>query len=123
MTVFAVRLLLAPCFVVLVSLVARRFGVRVGGIVAGLPVIAGPVLLVLALQHGSSFAGRAAVGVLLGMVGLAAFVLAYIAAARWVSWPGALAAGYGPSPLVWWRCSLSRWGRSQRSRSRVLPWL
>ena len=94
MSVLAVRILLAPCFVVAASLVARLFGVRIGGVVAGLPVIAGPILLILALEHGSSFASRAAVGVLLGVVGLAAFVLAYVASARWVSWPGAVAAAY-----------------------------
>jgi hypothetical protein len=47
--VLAVRGLLAPCFVVLASLAARRFGARAGGVVAGLPVIAGPILLVLAI--------------------------------------------------------------------------
>jgi len=92
--VLALRVLLAPCFVVFASLVARRFGVRSGGVVAGLPVIAGPILLVLALQHGSAFASDAAVGVLLGMVGLAAFVLAYVAATTRLSWAGALVAAY-----------------------------
>jgi hypothetical protein len=92
--VLALRILLAPCFVVIASLVARRFGARIGGVVAGLPVIAGPILLVLALQNGTAFASRAAVGVLLGMVGLAAFVVAYVGIARWVTWPGAVAGGY-----------------------------
>lgn len=94
MAVLALRVLLAPAFVVLASLVARRFGVRIGGVVAGLPVIAGPILLVLALQHGSAFAGTAAAGVLLGTVGLSAFVLVYVATARWLSWPSAVAAAY-----------------------------
>jgi hypothetical protein len=98
--VFALRVLLAPCFVVFASLVARRFGARVGGVVAGLPVIAGPILLVLALQHGSTFASRAAVGVLLGMVGLAAFVLAYVAIARWRSWSSAVVAAYAAFALA-----------------------
>jgi hypothetical protein len=98
--VFALRILLAPGFVVLASLAARRFGARIGGVVAGLPVIAGPILLVLALQHGSTFASRAAVGVLLGMVGLAAFVLAYVAIARWRSWPSAIVAAYAAFVLA-----------------------
>jgi hypothetical protein len=98
--VLALRVLLAPCFVVFASLVARRFGVRIGGVVAGLPVIAGPILLVLALQHGSAFASRAAVGVLLGMVGLAAFVLAYVATVKWRSWPSAVVAGYAAFALA-----------------------
>jgi hypothetical protein len=100
MAVLAVRILLAPCFVIVASLVARRFGVRIGGVVGGLPVIAGPILLVLALAHGSPFASRAAVGVLLGMVGLAAFVLAYVATAGWVAWPGAVTAAYAAFALA-----------------------
>jgi hypothetical protein len=98
--VLALRVLLAPCFVVCASGVAHRFGARVGGVVAGLPVIAGPILLVLALQHGSTFAGRAAVGALLGMVGLAAFVLAYVAVARWRGWPSAVLAAYAAFALA-----------------------
>lgn len=100
MVVLALRVLLAPCFVVVASLVARRFGVRLGGLVAGLPVIAGPILLVLALQHGAAFAGRAAIGVLLGVVGLAAFVLAYVAAASRLSWRGAVVAAYAAYGLA-----------------------
>jgi hypothetical protein len=92
--VLAVRVLLAPSFVVLASLAARRFGVRFGGLVAGLPVIAGPILLTLALQHGTVFASRAAVGVLLGMVGLAGFVLTYAGVAARSRWPVATASAY-----------------------------
>ena len=40
-TLLAVKLLLAPSFVVAASLVARRFGPRVGGLIAGLPLVAG----------------------------------------------------------------------------------
>jgi hypothetical protein len=99
-SVLALRVLLAPCFVVFASLVARRFGVRIGGVIAGLPVIAGPILLVLALQHGPAFASMAAAGVLLGMVGLAAFVLAYVATARWRSWPSAVVLAYAAFALA-----------------------
>jgi hypothetical protein len=100
MAVLALRILLAPCFVIGASLIGRRFGVRVGGVVAGLPVIAGPILLVLALQQGAPFARSAAVGTLLGMVALAAFVLAYVGAAERVAWSGALTAGWAAFVLV-----------------------
>lgn len=58
----AVKLLLAPSFVVGASLTARRFGPRIGGLVGGLPVVAGPILLVYALTHGRAFAADAAAG-------------------------------------------------------------
>jgi hypothetical protein len=93
-TLLALRLLLAPGFVVAASAVARGFGVRVGGIVGGLPAIAGPILLVLALDRGRAFAGDAATGTLLGMVALIAFVLVYAAVSRRLAWPWAVAAGW-----------------------------
>jgi hypothetical protein len=77
MLVFAVKALLAPTFVVGASLAARRFGPWVGGIVGGLPVVAGPILLAYALQHGRAFAGQAAAGTLLGLLSLTAFVVVY----------------------------------------------
>ena len=95
MTVLALKLLLAPGFIVATSLVSRRFGAGVAGVVGGLPVIAGPILLVLALDHGRGFARSAATGTLLGMVALIAFVLAYAGVGQRARWPWALAAGWG----------------------------
>ena len=94
MTLLALKLLLAPGFVVVSSLVARRFGVRVGGVVGGLPAIAGPILLVLALEHGTAFAARAATGTLLGIVALVAFVVAYVAVSHRRAWPWAIGLGW-----------------------------
>jgi hypothetical protein len=93
-TILALRVLLAPTFIVVTTLVARRFGTRLGGVVGGLPVIAGPILLVLALDHGASFASNAATGTLLGIVALIAFVLAYAAVSRRRTWPRAIVAGW-----------------------------
>jgi uncharacterized membrane protein (GlpM family) len=94
-TVLALKLLLAPGFIVATSLVSRRFGVEVAGVVAGLPVIAGPILLVLALDHGRAFARGAAIGTLLGIVALVVFVLAFAWVCQRARWPWALAAGWG----------------------------
>ena len=94
MTTLALRLVLAPAFVVGISLVARRFGARVGGVVGGLPVIVGPILLVLALEKGTSFASDAAVGAMLGVVALIGFVLGYVAASSRWSWPVSILVGW-----------------------------
>jgi hypothetical protein len=90
----AVKLLLAPSFVVGASLAARRFGPLVGGLLAGLPVVAGPILLVYGLVHGSSFAAHAAAGTLLGLISLTAFVVVYGALCRHVRWPACVLAGW-----------------------------
>jgi hypothetical protein len=94
MALLAVKLLLAPAFVVGASLAARRFGPRVGGLIAGLPVVAGPILLVYALAHGSAFAAGAAAGTLLGLVSLIGFVVVYARLSARFFW--------GPSMLAGW---------------------
>jgi hypothetical protein len=90
MGVLALKLLMAPAFVVGASVTARRFGPLVGGLVAGLPVVGGPILLVLAVVHGTGFAGRAASASLLGLTSLALFVMAYGSVVRRVAWPAAV---------------------------------
>ena len=90
----AVKVLLAPSFVVGASLAARRFGPRVGGLVAGLPVVAGPILLVYALTHGRIFAADAAAGTLLGLVSLTAFVVVYSRLAGRSPWLVSLLGGW-----------------------------
>jgi hypothetical protein len=90
----AVKVLLAPCFVVGASLVARRFGSRIGGLIGGLPVVAGPILLVYALAHGRVFAAGAAAGTLLGLVSLIAFVVVYGRLAGRVFWAASMLAGW-----------------------------
>ncbi|HYB22876.1 MAG TPA: hypothetical protein VED41_03700 [Solirubrobacteraceae bacterium] len=94
MALLAVKLFLAPSFVVGASLSARRFGVRVGGLIAGLPVVAGPILLAYALAHGRSFAAGAAAGTLLGLVSLIAFVVVYARLAHRAFWGVSMLAGW-----------------------------
>ncbi|MBJ7470974.1 MAG: hypothetical protein JHD16_06705 [Solirubrobacteraceae bacterium] len=62
----------------LVSLAVRRFGPQIGGLFGGLPVVAGPILLVYALEQGDAFAAQAAASSLVALVGLTAFVV-YVA--------------------------------------------
>ena len=90
----AVKVLLAPGFVVAASLTARRFGPRIGGLIAGLPVVAGPILLIYALSHGAEFAAHAAAGTLLGLVSLIAFVVVYGRLAWRVFWGVSMIAGW-----------------------------
>jgi hypothetical protein len=94
MTLLAIKVLLAPSFVVGASLAARRFGARVGGLIAGLPVVAGPILLAYAIAHGRAFAAGAAAGTLLGLVSLIAFVVVYARLAGRVSWGLSMLAGW-----------------------------
>ena len=100
MGLLATKILLAPSFVVGASLIARRFGVRVGGLVGALPVVAGPILLVYALAHGRVFAADAAAGTLLGLVSLTTFVVVYAHLASRKAWGVSLLAGWGAFVLA-----------------------
>jgi hypothetical protein len=77
MTVLALKLLLAPLLVVASSLAGRRWGPRLAGILVVLPIVAGPILLILYLDHDSEFAANAARAATLGIVPLAAFALIF----------------------------------------------
>ena len=94
MGVLAAKLLLAPAFVVCASLAARRWGALVGGVIGGLPVVAGPILAIIAIQHGNAFGSRAAAATLLGLISLTGFVLTYAFLARRAAWPVCLFAGW-----------------------------
>jgi hypothetical protein len=77
MPLLAAKLLLSPLCVVAVSLAGRRWGPAAAGLLGGLPVVAGPILLVETLLHGHDFGADAAAGTLLGLVALTAFVVVY----------------------------------------------
>ena len=86
------KLTLSPSLVAVATLVARRWGPTAGGILIGFPLSTGPIFLFLAIEHGLDFAERAVVGILSGLVGLAAFALIYAAVSRRIGWIGSLVA-------------------------------
>ena len=94
------ELLVAPALVGAATLAARRWGQEIGGLVSAVPAIVGPVLLIAALEHGATFAARAANGTLLGLVALAAFAVAYGSTAARAGWRGSLAAGWAVAGLA-----------------------
>ncbi|MEA2483934.1 MAG: hypothetical protein QOC55_1881 [Thermoleophilaceae bacterium] len=94
MGVLALKLFLAPSFVVAASVVARHHGSRIGGLVGGLPVVGGPILIVLAVVHGRAFGAEASTACVLGMVSLVLFVIVYGRLAEHVHWAAALVVGW-----------------------------
>lgn len=94
-----IEALTAPLLVAVSTVVARRWGARVGGLISAFPAVVGPVLLIIAQQSGDLAAARAANATLLGLVALSGFVVAYGAVSRTSAWPLSLAAG--------WACALA----------------
>jgi hypothetical protein len=86
----AVKVLLAPGFVVALSLAGRRFGPQVAGLFGGVPVVAGPILLVLSIANGPGFGAEAAAGTLLGIVSLLGSVITYGLLAPRLPWPASM---------------------------------
>lgn len=91
---FLLKLTITPVLVAVMSLVARRWGPTVGGLVMGLPWMTGPILFFMGFEHGEAYAARASAGVLAGGIGIGAYIVAYVYTARHASWPVSLAAGF-----------------------------
>jgi hypothetical protein len=86
MTVLALKLLLAPLLVVASSLAGRRWGPRLAGILVVLPIVAGPILLILYVDQGNGFAAAAARAATLAIVPLAFFALIFAYLSRNHGW-------------------------------------
>ncbi len=80
MPLLALKLLLTPLLVGGASLVARRWGPAVGGLLVALPLTSGPIALFLALDQGAAFAAAAMAGSLGGLVAIAGYSVGYGAA-------------------------------------------
>lgn len=85
-TVLALKLIVVPALIVLVTLAGRRWGPAVAGWLSAFPVVAGPILWFIALEQGPVFAARAAVGTLSAVLGMLAFGLGYAWAATRYPW-------------------------------------
>jgi hypothetical protein len=102
----ALKLVLAPALIGVATIAARRWGPAAAGWAASLPVVGGPLLLVIALEHSPEFTARAAAAATAGLVSLAVFGVTYVRFARAdVPWWGSLPAGwvaFGVSTAAVW---------------------
>ena len=76
------KILLVPTIIALISLAGRYWGAGISGLLGGLPIIAGPILVFLAIDHGVSFAESSAQAALCGVVSIGLFCLMYAVASR-----------------------------------------
>ncbi|TAK96029.1 MAG: hypothetical protein EPO09_06850 [Aquabacterium sp.] len=88
------KLVLVPSLIAGVTIAGRRWGPAVAGWLSAFPVIAGPILLFMALEQGASFTATAAVGTLSAVVANIAFGLAYARTARRYPWLLSVTAGW-----------------------------
>lgn len=90
MMLLALKLLLVPTLIALVTLAGRRWGPGVAGWLSAFPILSGPILLILALEQGPAFAANAAHGTLLAVLAILVFSLAYAWTAQRRPWPDCL---------------------------------
>lgn len=82
----ALKLVLVPTFLLLVSLAGRRWGAAVAGWLTGLPLVTGPILFFLSVEQGERFAAQAAAAALSAVLAAVAFALVYAHAAQRRGW-------------------------------------
>lgn len=82
----ALKLILVPAFLLLVSLAGRHWGAAVAGWLVGLPLVTGPILFFLAVEQGERFAEQAAVSALSAVFAAMVFGVVYAHAAQRTGW-------------------------------------
>lgn len=83
----ALKLLLVPSLIGLVSLAGRRWGPTITGWLAGLPLVAGPILFLLWLEQGTEFVRGATLYSLAAVAPTTAFAVVYAWSSRRWAWP------------------------------------
>jgi hypothetical protein len=99
------KLMIVPVLVALMSLAARRFGPRIGGLLIGLPWMTGPVVFFLGLERGDAHAAQLACGALLATVSISAYALVYGRLGMSFRWPVSLSAAATAYAAVGWALS------------------
>lgn len=90
--ILILKLFLVPFLIYIVTLAGRRWGPGVAGWLSAFPIVAGPILLTIALEHGAGFAATAAEGTLLAVVAILVFSIAYAWASGRFGVPGSMIA-------------------------------
>jgi hypothetical protein len=90
----ALKLTLVPLFLLVVSMSGKWWGPSIAGWLAGLPVVTGPILYLLVLEHGPAFGAHAATLSLSAILASESFNFAYAWTCRSRPWPIALPAAY-----------------------------
>ncbi len=81
------KLLLVATSVLLSTLAARRFGHAVGGAVAGMPMIAAPIMAILLFDHSAVEVRAIALATLACVPATILHIVTFAAAARKLTWP------------------------------------
>jgi uncharacterized membrane protein (GlpM family) len=71
------KAVIVPFFILIVTLAGRKWGHKVAGILAGFPIVAGPIVIFLALDQGTVFAQKVALAAINGVFALVIFTTVF----------------------------------------------
>jgi hypothetical protein len=94
------KLALVPLVVWLASMAGRRWGHAASGWIAGLPLIAGPIMVFLVLDHGPEFGAHISTALLNASAGPVGHCLAFAWASRRFGWLGSLLCGIAAFVII-----------------------
>ncbi len=86
MNTLLIKIIMMPLVIGGVTIASKKWGNSVGGMIASMPWIAGPIMLFFTLEQGVDFAVNSVKGIMIGVIGVLAFCFAYIYAALTSKW-------------------------------------
>ena len=105
-----VRMAVTAAFLLAATVTAERAGPLVGGLVATLPISAGPVYIFLAMDHGAHFIGESALGSLVSNGINIVFALTYALLAQKRSLAVSLSGAFAVWIVLSWLARFVPWG-------------
>ena len=71
------KIVIVPLFISIVTLAGRKWGHKVAGILAGFPIVAGPIVIFLAIDQGTVFGQKVALAAINGVFALVVFATTF----------------------------------------------
>lgn len=79
---FLIKLIVTPAMMLITSLIVRKWGGLLGGMISGMPITSAPIMAFLALEQGTAFAAHTAAGALSGLASVLLTYLFYLFISR-----------------------------------------
>lgn len=88
--IFILKLAIVPLFIGLITLAGRKWGAGIAGLLGAFPVVAGPIVIFIAIEQGPAFAALTSISAISAVACLLIFGLVYSWSCIRLSWPLAL---------------------------------
>lgn len=95
-----------PLVIGLITLVSRKWGNKIGGLIASMPWVAGPILLFFILEQGKGFGIQSVQGILTGIISWICFTYCYALLSRSLHWLPTILVSYAVYVGIAWAFNL-----------------